>query len=236
MGVEKDGRGFDEAEVEEGRGKEGEEGEEGEVGRCLRVGDERHQALFAEYAEKIAGFRLPRYEEIPQIDLYMDQLISYVDDHTALLLPKGEKKLTNSMVNNYVKQGLVPQPRSKRYTPDHVAYLLVVMILKRTLSLSEIDQLVSVQIGEVPTARAYDFFATVFEESMRALFCGKLSRTSASDLPLAAVEGWSFALSVPDVSTLTPARRLAISAATCAANGIYVAKSLELSSPDPARR
>lgn len=196
----------------------------------VRVGDERQEELFAEYAEKIAAFRLPRYEEIPQIDLYMDQLISYIDDHTALLLPKGEKRLTNSMVNNYVKQGLVPQPRSKRYTPDHVAYLLVVMILKRTLSLSEIDQLVSVQIGDVPTARAYDFFATVFEESMRALFCGELGQTSAGDLPFASVEGWSFALSIPDVSTLTPARRLAISAATCAANGIYVAKNLEFAS------
>lgn len=196
----------------------------------VRVGDERQEELFAEYAEKIAAFHLPRYEEIPQIDLYMDQLISYIDDHTALLLPKGEKRLTNSMVNNYVKQGLVPQPRSKRYTPDHVAYLLVVMILKRTLSLSGIDQLVSVQIGDVPTARAYDFFATVFEESMRALFCGELGQTSAGDLPFASVEGWSFALSIPDVSTLTPARRLAISAATCAANGIYVAKNLEFAS------
>ena len=63
--------------------------------------------------ENIEGFRLPRYEQIPNVGLYLEQVVRYVNAHLA---PLGESELTSSMVSNYVKQGLIPSPIKKAYT------------------------------------------------------------------------------------------------------------------------
>ena len=60
--------------------------------------------------ENIEGFRLPRYEQIPNVGLYLEQVVRYVNAHLA---PLGESELTSSMVSNYVKQGLIPSPIKK---------------------------------------------------------------------------------------------------------------------------
>lgn len=60
----------------------------------------------------IEGFRLPRYAQIPDIGLYLEQVVRYVNSHLA---PLGEPELTGSMVSNYVKQGLLPAPQKKLY-------------------------------------------------------------------------------------------------------------------------
>ena len=52
--------------------------------------------------EAIDGFRLPRYAQIPDVGLYLEQVVRYVNTHLA---PLGEPELTSSMVSNYVKQG-----------------------------------------------------------------------------------------------------------------------------------
>ena len=54
--------------------------------------------------EAIEGFRLPRYAQIPDVGLYLEQVVRYVNTHLA---PLGEPELTSSMVSNYVKQGLI---------------------------------------------------------------------------------------------------------------------------------
>ncbi|MEG1624007.1 MAG: DUF1836 domain-containing protein [Raoultibacter sp.] len=181
----------------------------------------------AAYVEQIASFHLPRYNEIPQIDLYMDQLIGYIDEQVGIITPHGEKLLTSSMVNNYVKQKLVPQPQAKKYTRSHVAYLIVVCVLKQTYSIAEILRLIAIQIDTHEVSRAYDFFCIGFEESLRALFCGKLQEHVLGDWRLSDPEGWAFSLSVDDAHTLTLERRLAIAAVTSAADWIYVQKNLE---------
>lgn len=197
------------------------------------VGGPRYKGRFDAFAQEIAALRFPRYEEIPQIDLYMDQLIGYIDELLAPIRPKGEKRLTASMVNNYVKQGLVPQPRAKRYSREHIAYLTGVVILKRTLSLAEIDNLLTVSSEAFPTGHTYDFFITVFEESLRALFCGKLSGLAVHDCTFELPDKWGAAIVVRRAGgePLNAAHRLAISAATCAANGLYLAKTQEFANP-----
>ena len=68
--------------------------------------------------EDINGFRLPRYTQIPDVGLYLEQVVRYVN---AQLAPLGEPELTSSMVSNYVKQGLIPSPVKKSYTAEHLA-------------------------------------------------------------------------------------------------------------------
>ena len=64
---------------------------------------------------KFQDFHMPRYDEIPDIDLYMDQLLVYIDKVLApLSVNEQEKALTTSMVNNYVKQGILPATVKKR--------------------------------------------------------------------------------------------------------------------------
>ena len=71
--------------------------------------------------EDINGFRLPRYTQIPDVGLYLEQVVRYVNAHLA---PLGEPELTSSMVSNYVKQGLIPSPVKKSYAAEHLARLL----------------------------------------------------------------------------------------------------------------
>ena len=69
--------------------------------------------LQSKMAADIAPFRLPRYAQIPDIGLYLEQVVRYVN---AYLAPLGEPELSPSMVSNYVKQRLIPAPQKKVYT------------------------------------------------------------------------------------------------------------------------
>ena len=82
-----------------------------------------------EYIDKITNLHLPRYGEFPNIELYIDQLLNYIEDQLDFLpSEEGEKLLTTSMVNNYVKQGIVAPTEKKRYAKYHIAYIIVVCI------------------------------------------------------------------------------------------------------------
>lgn len=122
------------------------------------------------YAEHLVSLHLPRYDEIPSIDLYMDQLVGFLEDTLAPLYQPGEKIITRSMVNNYVKQGVLAAATGKKYTRAHVAYLVVICTLKQTFSLSEIDLLIRRQIATFDTGVAYDYYCDAFEAAVRALF------------------------------------------------------------------
>ena len=113
---------------------------------------------------------LPRYGEIPRIDLYMDQLVGFLEETLAPLYQPDEKIITRSMVNNYVKQGVLAAATGKKYTRAHVAYLVVICTLKQTFSLSEIDLLIRRQIATFDTGVAYDYYCDAFEAAVRALF------------------------------------------------------------------
>lgn len=188
---------------------------------------EVHVQTPEEYIAEIARFHLPRYDEIPDLDLYMDQLIKYVGDHVNVLEATVDKALTPSMVNNYVKQKLVPQPKSKRYERIHVVYLIAVCVMKRTFSIADIDRLIELEVHhryEVP--ETYDFFCTAFEETLRVLFCGQASADQVGDLKLVN-NGEGFAIQVENIQDIDDDHRVAIAAATSAACKVYVDKQLD---------
>lgn len=126
-----------------------------------------------EYQQAICEFRLPRYEELPQIELFMGQMLEYITSRLELVLPVGEEQLTAYMVNNYVKQSIVPKPKSKRYQPNHVAYLIVVAIAKQSFSIPQITELIKMQIEVSEVPHAYNLFCSEFEMRLRELFCGE---------------------------------------------------------------
>ena len=116
-------------------------------------------------------FHCPRWEELPQMDLYMDQLVTLLNGYlTPFTTEKQGKKITSTMINNYVKHGIVHVPVRKRYTKEHVAYLIVVCILKSVYSLEEISTLIQVQIEKCPQELAYNYFCTELENCLSSIF------------------------------------------------------------------
>ncbi|MFV0561410.1 MAG: DUF1836 domain-containing protein [Enterococcus sp.] len=120
---------------------------------------EKIQQELCMWGKKIENFRLPTWEELPDLELYMDQVITLVDRYLSPLID-GEKHplLTASMVNNYVKQGLIPAPSKKRYGKTHVAFLLAITILKQVLSISEIKEGILFLGKAIGIREAYELF------------------------------------------------------------------------------
>ena len=115
----------------------------------------------------IADFRLPRYNEIPNVGLYLEQATKYVCEYLA---PLGEFSLTPSMISNYVKKGLIANPVKKQYGRDHIAYLFFIAVAKSVLSLDALTGFIKLQQQTYTLPKAYDYFAEQFEGLLRFTF------------------------------------------------------------------
>lgn len=82
-------------------------------------------------------------EDIPDIDLYMDQVTTFMESHLKHTArdPSKDKILTKTMINNYAKNDLIPPPMKKKYSKDHVMLLIFIYYYKGILSISDIQQL-----------------------------------------------------------------------------------------------
>lgn len=121
--------------------------------------------------EKLTAYHCPRFEELPKIDVYMDQLIGILEEYLAPFeIPGEEKTITATMVNNYVKQKVIEPPKNKKYSKSHIVYLVVIGILKDVLSISDIGNLIKMQIKQYSLSRAYNFFAEELESVLKVTF------------------------------------------------------------------
>ena len=83
-------------------------------------------------------------EDIPNIDLYMDQVTTFVDEQLASLKRfDDDKMLTKTMINNYTKSNLLPPPNKKKYSKNHMLMLIFIYYLKNFLSISDIQDIFS---------------------------------------------------------------------------------------------
>ena len=81
-----------------------------------------------------------RPEEIPNIDLYMDQVTTFMDDHFASTKRYSEDKiLTKTMINNYTKNNLLPPSVKKKYSREHMLLLILIYYFKNILSIKDIE-------------------------------------------------------------------------------------------------
>ena len=105
------------------------------------------------------------WAELPDIALYMDQLISYMP--RQLIRFDQSAPLTPAMVNNYIKDGLVPRAAGKRYGPVHLGYLTAVVALKQVLSVRDIGALL--EAGKATGKDAPDLYRYFCQALDRAL-------------------------------------------------------------------
>lgn len=114
----------------------------------------------------VKDFRLPRYEEIPDVGLYLEQ--------TAYCLTECLKPLdiavTGSMVSNYVKRGLVKNPVKKLYGREQIAYLLFIAVAKNVLSLEDVQLLIRIQQATYTPEVAYNYFCCELENILQVVF------------------------------------------------------------------
>ena len=82
-------------------------------------------------------------DEIPNIDLYMDQVTSFMNDRLKKTTrhPETDKIMTKTMINNYAKNNLLPPPEKKKYSKDHMILLIIIYYLKNILSINDIQTL-----------------------------------------------------------------------------------------------
>lgn len=82
--------------------------------------------------------------DIPEIDLYMDQVTTFMDTHLENSRWLGEEKiLTKTMINNYAKNNLLPPPEKKKYSKNHILLLIFIYYFKNVISFKDIEQLFS---------------------------------------------------------------------------------------------
>ena len=105
-----------------------------------------------------SNFSYPKWEDIPNIDLYLDQVLLYVNQVCAPVSPDKEKGLTASMVNNYVKHGYLTKPDKKKYQRKQIARLIAITTLKSVFSIQEITQTLNTLQTQASSDQLYDAF------------------------------------------------------------------------------
>lgn len=83
-------------------------------------------------------------DDIPNIELYMDQVTTYMDKHLrSSIRDKDDKMLTKTMINNYTKNNLLPPPNKKKYTKEHMILLIFIYYFKNVLSITDIQNILN---------------------------------------------------------------------------------------------
>lgn len=83
-------------------------------------------------------------DDIPNIDLYMDQVTTYINDKFAnTKRHEDDKLMTKTMINNYVKSRLLPSPEKKKYTKDHMMVLIMIYFFKNIISINDVNKLIT---------------------------------------------------------------------------------------------
>ena len=131
---------------------------------------------------QISEFRMPRYREIPDVGLYLDQTVKYMNRYLA---PLGCMEITMSMVSNYVKKGYINNPVRKQYSAEQIAYLLFIAVAKSALSMDNITRLFQMQRKTYTVQQAYDYFCDSLESTLQYTFglTDTMERFNPADMP-----------------------------------------------------
>ena len=110
----------------------------------------------------LENFRLPDWEEIPNFGLYMEQVTALLQEYLDYLPPelKEEQFITAATINNYVRIKVMPEPVKRRYYRIHIAYLIIILTLKHSLSIALIQKLIPMDLPEEKVREIYtDYIA-----------------------------------------------------------------------------
>ncbi len=102
------------------------------------------KAMLRSIMENIAQINYIKPDDIPNIDLYMDQVTTFMEEHLASSKRYEEDKvLTKTMINNYAKNNLLPPPVKKKYSKEHVIVMIFIYYFKNILSIRDIETMLN---------------------------------------------------------------------------------------------
>lgn len=109
----------------------------------------------------------PKWSELPTIDLYLDQVLLYVNQLDSSSIVDDDKGLTAAMINNYVKNGHLDKPIKKKYSRRQLARLIVITCLKNVFTIQEISKTISSLTKDGDSEAMYDNFVMCMNEEKR---------------------------------------------------------------------
>ena len=144
----------------------------------------KNDTLNARLQDWLSGmeqFDLPDWNTLPQLDLYMDQVIILLKQHLAPLHHGEEDKaITSSIINNYVRMKIMPAPVKKKYSRVHLACLIMICVLKQSLSISRIQRILPSDHSEDNVHRLYNDFVQQYR-TVQKIF---VRQAQSGELPL----------------------------------------------------
>lgn len=116
------------------------------------------------WLEELEENKLPSYEDLPDVTLYMDQIVSYIDTILKPYSKEEQKVITSFMVNNYVKAKIIDAPHLKRYAKNQLAYLIAVCLLKQSTTMTNLVILLNKNNFQ-DSGKLYDHFVSLQESA-----------------------------------------------------------------------
>lgn len=120
-----------------------------------------------DWTKAIQEYKATEWDRLPEIYLYMDQVMTYMEKQLNLFERSDNPLLTSSMINNYVKDGVLPRPEQKKYAKEHLAMLMVICILKQVLSIQDVSWLTKTLLKDAPANEMYDHFCSAHTAALK---------------------------------------------------------------------
>lgn len=129
--------------------------------------DNINQSL-EKWLNELNNFSFKEYENLPDLDLYMEQVINYLERQLMIFRTSTlDKQITSSMINNYVKGEVLPAPISKKYNKSHIAAIEQICTLKQVLSIAEVKEIMDSEYNnKVEKSEAFNAFNKLNNEKI----------------------------------------------------------------------
>ncbi len=105
---------------------------------------------------------LPAWEAIPDFGLYMDQVITLLEQYLSFLPDRGEQTVTSSAINNYVRLKIMPAPVKRKYYRVHLAYLMMILPMKQSVAIADIPRILPPGSDQEAVRAAYEDYTRQF--------------------------------------------------------------------------
>ena len=137
------------------------------------------------------NYQLPEWENIPDIGLYMEQVIALLKTYLDYLPPelKEEQFITAAAINNYVRKKIMPEPEKKKYYRTHIAYLIIICSLKQSLSIPTLQTMIPVNLSKedlksfyTAYSRRHSLASKYFVKQVRDAAAGILDYSPVSEM------------------------------------------------------
>ena len=124
-----------------------------------------NEAMIRHILDWVSGIGYIKPEDIPNIDLYMDQVTTFMEEQLAHSKRYQEDKiLTKTMINNYAKNNLLPSPVKKRYSREHLLVLIFIYYFKNILSINDIQTLLNPITDKYFKSQEKLYLTSIYEE------------------------------------------------------------------------